>query len=69
MYQVNHGCVHHEPLMWSIQEKDFIVKHKKNDEEDAYISVAPRIVSRVRRRESTDPVFFFCFFFVRKKIS
>lgn len=27
------------------------------------------IVSRVHRRESADPVFFFCFFFVRKKIS
>ena len=47
----------------------YIEKQKKNNKEDACFSVAPRIISRVRRRESADPVFFFCFFFVRKKIS
>lgn len=51
------------------RKTEYIEKQKKNIKEDAYISVAPRIVSRVRRRESADPVFFFCFFFVRKKIS
>ena len=47
----------------------YIEKQKKNNKEDARFSVAPRIIFRVRRRESADPGFFFCFFFVRKKIS
>ena len=68
MYQVNHGGFTMNPQCELYKRKIYRKTEKEQQRGCLYFRCAG-IVSQVRRRESADPVFFFCFFFVRKKIS